>query len=76
MFEPGMRKMMEPQWVDMELGLRLREPWTVQMEVDGQTMSQGALTPLQAYIGVADPWLLLPHDSCAIISFSSALHYR
>lgn len=64
--------MMGPQWVDMEL--RLREPWTVQMEVDGQTMSQGALTPLQACIGVADPWLLLPHDSCAIISFSSALH--
>lgn len=65
--------MMGPQWEDMGLGLR--EPWTVQMEVDGQTMSQGASTPLQTCIGVADPWLLIPHDSCAnIISFSSALH--
>lgn len=61
--------MMGPQWVDMGLGLG--EPWTVQMEVK----SPGASTPLQACIGVADPWLLLPHDSCAnIINFSSALH--
>lgn len=44
------------------------------MEFDGQTISQGALTPLQDCIGVVDPWLLLPHDSCAIITFSSALH--
>lgn len=73
MSEPGMRKMMGLQWEDMGLGLR--EPWTVQVEVDGQKMSQGALTPLQACIRVADPWLLLPHDSCAnVISFSSALH--